>query len=382
MGFSATRVVQDAQSVYEESQRRPEDVASKTNEEAMDKAKEEFQGHVDEALDPLDELGLFPFDLLGKAMKKMIPTCMTQLNQKFERCISSWGMSGFLHLIMVEMLPVYFFVYSVYTLLFTIIVEIGKENAKNYSWSSDHEQGPYEQVNTCLNKWASDMIWFEGAFDWKVCYRKSKTGFLEYQHEPIDATTGTSGGIFFGCLLLCITLCLVMLGSFLRHTKCAFWRMPFQSGKYLQFSYTVRQGFLYRYVSGAIALGACFSIFYVLFAGRSMMGFLIQTQLTSMVMVALSARAFIVPFKPKFNFKHADFAGIRFRRASFWQMNGSFALLYGNAILQCSRSKQFRRHLMDRLEQPNDWEHVLHICLQEDTTTSNGVWQKSDIGSV
>merc|ERR1712217_859663 len=98
------------------------------------------------------------------------------------------------------------------------------------------------------------------------------------------------------------------------------------SGEYLQFSYTVRQGFLYPYV-----------------------------------------------------------AGIRFRRASFWQMNGSFALLYGNALFQCSRNKQFRRHLMDKLEQPNDWEHVLQICLQDDTTTSKseavgfGVWQKRDI---
>merc|ERR1712050_616561 len=170
---------------------------------------------------------------------------------------------------------------------------------------------------------------------------------------------------------LCITLCLVMLGSFLRHTKCAFWRMPFQSGKYLQFSYTVRQGFLYRYVSGSIALGACFSIFYVLFAGRSMMGFLLQTQLTNMVMVALSARAFIVPFKPKFNFKHADFAGIRFRRASVWQMNGSFALLYGNALFQCSRSKQFRRHLMARLEQPNDWNMCCKFAFRKTPPLQN-----------
>merc|ERR1712087_383456 len=193
----------------------------------------------------------------------------------------------------------------------------------------------------------------------------------------------------YGCLFLCISLWLVVVGSFLCRTKCAFWRMPFQSGEYLQFSYTVRQGFLYRYVAGTIAIGACLGIFYVLASAYpDRFGWMIRTQLTDMVMVALSARVFIVPFEPKFNFKHADFAGIRFRRASFWQMNGSFALLYGNALLQCSRSKQFRRHLMARLEQPNEWEHVLQICLQESTTTSKSeavdfsVGQNSDIGSV
>merc|ERR1711870_202033 len=65
-----------------------------------------------------------------------------------------------------------------------------------------------------------------------------------------------------------------------------------------------------------------------------------------------------------------------------------YCTLYANALLQCSRSKQFRRHLMARLEQPNEWEHVLQICLQESTTTSKSeavdfsVGQNSDIGSV
>lgn len=105
---------------------------------------------------------------------------------------------------------------------------------------------------------------------------------------------------------------------------------------------------------------------------------MIETQLMNGVIVIFSSRAFTVPVKPKFNFKQADVTGICFRRASFWQANGSFALLYGNALLQCSRSKQFRRRLMDKLEQPNDWEHVLQICLQESTTTS----KSEAVGSV
>merc|ERR1712203_842598 len=123
-------------------------------------------------------------------------------------------------------------------------------------------------------------------------YTKTTSGSLDYQYEDFTITTRTAGTIFFGCLFLCTTLWLVVVGSFLRHTKCAFWRVPFQSGEYLQFSYTVRQGFLYRYVSGAIAVGACLSIFYVLGASfPDAIAFLIQTQLTNMVMVVLSARA-------------------------------------------------------------------------------------------
>jgi len=216
---------------------------------------------------------------------------------------------------------------------------------------------------------------FEGVFDFRVCFTNKTTGTLDCKYnEHMDLSDALTGLITWTCLILCIALWLVVVGSFVRHTKGAFWRIPFQSGEYLQFSFTVRQQSPYRYVSGAIAVGAVFAVFCLFVQGMAMGGeelvqYMLETQMSTMVVVILSGRAFFAPTKPKFNFKHADFAGIRFRRASFWQTNGSFALLFGSALIQASRSRQFRRRLMDKLEQPEDWEHVLNVCVQESTTT-------------
>eukprot|EP00931_Biecheleriopsis_adriatica_P093122 TRINITY_DN66876_c0_g1_i1.p1 TRINITY_DN66876_c0_g1~~TRINITY_DN66876_c0_g1_i1.p1 ORF type:complete len:399 (-),score=68.48 TRINITY_DN66876_c0_g1_i1:383-1402(-) len=332
----------------------------------MDMAKGEVQSKLEEALDPLEEVGLFPFNLLGQALKQLIPTCMTTLSQQFQQCISNVGMSGFIHLIVIEMLPVYFFCYSVYNILDTVILEAKKYDLRKESWPS------FDKVETCLQQFASDLLWTQKHFSAKDCYKEEINAPYKYDQDvPWNALIPSY--VLQGCLLLCGLLWVVVVGSFLCHVRCTFWRVPFQSGRYLQFTYTVQQGCLYRYVAGFIALGALLSIIAVAVAcakGELLLWF-IQSQLCNVVMVVLSARAFIVPTKPKFNFKHADFAGIRFRRTSFFQINGSFATVFGNALLQCSRSKQFRRRLMNTLEQPDDWERVMDVCLHDYTATSS-----------
>jgi len=119
-------------------------------------------------------------------------------------------------------------------------------------------------------------------------------------------------------------------------------------------------------------LGALLGIVAVAAAAAQgdLLGWFLESQLCNLVMVVLSARAFIAPVKPKFNFKHVDFVGLCFKRGSFFQTNSSFATILGNALLQCSRSQQFRRSLMDRLDQPNDLEYVMKVCLLDNTSTT------------
>jgi len=352
--------------LVDESRKRPEDVASAMNEEAMGMANAELRGKLEEAVDPLDDLGLFPFDLLGKALKNLVPTCMARVSQKFQRCVSNLGMSGFIHLILVEMLPVYFFCYSVYNLLFTILIESQKEVNKGLAWPS------FDKVEKCLQKFAQGLIWLNYHIDSKKCYDKEITSYPETSLDDETLNAKALGAINYGCLLSCGLLWLLVVGSFVCRARCMIWRVPFQSGEYLQFSYSIRQTFLYRYLSGLIALGAVLGIVGVAAAAAQgdLLGWFLETQLANLVMMVLSARAFIVPVKPKFNFKHVDFAGLRFKRGSFFQTNGSFATILANALLQCSRSQQFRRSLTDRLDRPDDWEHVMKVCLLDNTSTA------------
>lgn len=356
----------DVKELMDEGRKRPEDVAAAMNEEAMGMANAELQGKLEEAVDPLDDLGLFPFDLLGQALKNMVPTCMTRVSQKFQRCVSNLGMSGFIHLIFVEMLPVYFFVYSVYNLLVTMLIESQKEVRKSLEWPS------FDKVEKCLHKFAQGLIWLEYHIDTKKCYDKEITSYPETSLDDETLNAKALGVVNYGCLLSCGLLWLLVVGSFLCRARCMIWRVPFQSGEYLQFSYAIRQTFMFRYLAGLIALGALLGILGVAAAAAQggLLPWFLETQLANLVVVVLSARAFIVPTKPKFNFKHVDFAGLRFKRGSFFQTNGSFATILGNALLQCSRSQQFRRSLMDRLDQPNDWERVVKVCLLDNTSTA------------
>lgn len=356
----------DVRELVDESRKRPEDVAAAMNEEAMGMAKAELQGKLEEAIDPLEDLGLFPFDLLGQALKNMAPACMARVSQKFQRFVSKLGMSGFIHLIMVEMLPVYFFCYSVYNILVTMLIEAKKEENNGLKWPS------FDKVQECLHEFAQGLIWLEGHIDSKQCYDEKITSYPMTSLDDETLRAKALGIINYGCLLSCGLLWLLVVGSFLCRARCVIRRVPFQSGEYLQFSYSIRQTFLYRYLAGLIALGALLSIVAVAAAAAQggLLKWFLETQLVNLVMVVLSARAFIVPTKPKFNFKHVDFAELRFNRGSFFQTNGSFATILGNALLQCSRSKQFRRSLMDRLDQPNDWEHVMKVCLLDKVSTS------------
>jgi len=102
-----------------------------------------------------------------------------------------------------------------------------------------------------------------------------------------------------------------------------------------------------------------------------MLGWFVQNQLANLIVVVVSARAFLTPTKPKFEYK--ELQQLNFKRPTFFQTNGTFATTFSNALIQCVRGEQFRTPLVNMLEKSEDWELALKLCVaSQGATGTNG----------
>merc|ERR1711907_905421 len=114
-------------------------------------------------------------------------------------------------------------------------------------------------------------------------------------------------------------------------------------------------------------MGIFMSMF--LCAKRNQLGWFVETQLANMIVIVVSARAFLTPVKPKFEYN--DLQELNFKRPTFFQTNGAFATSFSNALIQSVRGEQFRASLVNLLEKSEDWELALKVCVTSQGKTGN-----------
>merc|ERR1712178_434659 len=80
----------------------------------------------------------------------------------------------------------------------------------------------------------------------------------------------------------------------------------------------------------------------------------VQSQLMNIFVVVLSARSFLAPTKPKF--EYSELHQLNFKRSTFFETNGAFAAKLSDALIQSARGAQWRGPLMALLARKEDWE--------------------------
>lgn len=348
-----------------ELKKAPEDIEAQAVAKKITAAEKRIQSELCQAIDDYleDEL-LPPLDSIVKVLKKMVPKCTVAIKTKLDKCLSSLPCSGLLHLVLIEMMPVYIFYYSVQNTFTQAIVAIDKHVHEDSVWPE------VAKVNKCLNEYANRLLWLREYMEPSVCFDSNTVEPPYNAGEDDSGLAWIMGAINYICLLLCCLLWLVVVGNFVWRNSCRIW-VRYHSGQYLRCAFFTRRSYLYRYICGLIGLGAVFAISYAagMCARLNMFGWFVQNQLTNMIVVIISARAFLTPTKPKFEYE--DLHQLSFKRPTFFQTNGSFATTLSNALIQCVRGEQFRTPLVNMLEKSEDWELALKLCVTSQGSTGN-----------
>jgi len=349
--------------ILAEMKKAPEDIEAQAVSKIQKDVEKRIQSELCESINDhlADEL-LPPFDIIMKLLKKMVPKCIVAVKSRLDRCLSKSPCSGFLHLLLIEMMSVYIFYYSVQNVFTQVIVAVNKDMEKNKVWPAA------AKVDKCLKEYANRLLWLREHMSPDNCF-KNATVEPPYKASPDDSGSAwVMGAINYGCLLLCILLWIVVVGNFAWRNSCRIW-VRYHSGMYLKCAFFTRRSYLYRYICGLIGLGAFLSIAATLFicARIGMLGWLIQNQLANMIVVIVSAKAFLTPTKPKFEYE--ELHQLSLKRPTFFQTNGTFATSFTNALIQSVRGEQFRTPLVNMLEKSEDWELALKLCMTRQGTT-------------
>jgi len=75
------------------------------------------------------------------------------------KCLSSLPCSGFLHLVLIEMLSVYIFYFSTQNVLRQAVIAAKKYETKDKEWPEA------AKVDKCLNEIANRFVWLGDHFD-------------------------------------------------------------------------------------------------------------------------------------------------------------------------------------------------------------------------
>jgi len=234
----------------------------------------------------------------------------------------------------------------------TVIVEVA------HHMNADKEWPNMELVDDCLAEHAQRLLWMDGHLNPSDCFDAAT---VELHENAEDDNLPIMGMINMGCLLLCVTLWVVVLGKFLWHTSCHFW-VRYNSGLYLQSLFFTRRSKLYRVVCGLLGvcgfLGVCGLMGICLQV--QIIGWFLSSQLTNVLVVLTSARSFLAPTKPKFEYD--ELHELNFKRSSFFQTNGAFAVALSDALIQSARGAKFRGPLVKLLAKEKDWKLALQVC--------------------
>lgn len=312
--------------------------------------------------DHLDDSLVPPLDMIAQLLQKMVPKVVATAKKQLDSCLSKLPFSAILHLLLIETMTVWIFYYSVYNTSRTVIMEAA------YHMNADKEWPNIDLVNECLAEHARRLLWNDGHLHPSECFDAATVELhedAELDSPPVMAM------INMGCLLLCLTLWLVVLGSFIRHTSCHVW-VRYNSGLYLQSLFFTRRSWPYRVVCGFLGfcgfLGICGLMAICLNA--NILGWFLSSQLTNVLVVLISARSFLAPTKPKF--EYGELHELNFKRSSFFQTNGAFAVALSDALIQSARGSKFRGSLKKLLANEEDWDLALQICFIGKTNESPG----------
>lgn len=335
----------------------PEVIQQKMNKVAM----EEGMGHASAACDGADvtdDLDLFPMNLLRPLMMKLASCCFGRLLAKAAAAVTKCPGSALLHLLAIEMAPVYFFYYTVYNQMKALAGGIKQVLLKDVLLPTGTKNS---HVDACLKLFATKLVWATHEVNVKSCVSwKASTTVLTYTHAAkIETKFLTIPAVNYGALLL--SCLFVILCATMFSLRCGFaWTSS--STKYLRFLYTLRRSRAYRYLSGFFMFMAVFALVVMITASifGSIIAWFISTQMSSIVMTIISMKMFTRPTKPKFDYMKEEFNDVGFKRG-FFESGSGFATKLSATLIQCSRG--FPVPLQDLLVNPEEWQNVEKILM-------------------
>jgi hypothetical protein len=343
---------------FQSLKKSPEDLEQQAVDEKFTAAEKYVEDEMGEMVDDfLDDTLMPPLDMIVAGLQSAVPSIVKKAKAQLDKFFSSLPCSAILHLLLIETMTIWIFYYSVLNLLTNLAVE----GAIEKDAPTAGQVPPPSDSTPCLKEYARKMIWSEGHMSPSDCFDE------RWVNPPYDEITDDSGvawlmSVFnFGCLLLCILLWLVVVGNFLWHTSCRFW-VRYQSGAYLKASYITRRSKPYRFACALLGMAAVMTILVLtrMVIHLELLNWFLSTQLMNILVVVLSARTFLAPTKPKF--EYSELQELDFKRGTFFQTNGGFAVKLSDALIQSARGSQFRGPLVKLLAKPGDWEKALRIC--------------------
>lgn len=332
----------------------PENLESTAVAAKLDEAEEEIGDALCKIeMDYLEDTLLPPLNWIAQALQDKVPEVVAAAKKQVDSFFSKLPCSAILHLLSIETMTIWIFYYSVYNTAQTVIVEAAKYMNKDETWPE------MELVDDCLAEHAKRLLWMSGHLHPADCFDAAT---VELQQDAEDDNLPIMGMINLGCLFLCITLWLVVLGNFLWRTSCRLW-VRYNSGLYLQNSFCTRRSWPYRAVCGLLCacgllgicglMGICVKV--------DIFGWFLSSQFTNVIVVLISARSFLAPTKPKFDYN--ELHRLNFKRSSFFQTNGGFAVALSDALIQSARGTKYRGPLLKLLARgEKDWKRALEIC--------------------
>merc|ERR1719198_1045567 len=113
----------------------PEDIEAQAVTKIQKDVEKRIQSELSQTIDDhLDDELLPPLDTIVKMLKKMVPKCIVAVKTRLDRCLSKSPFSGLLHLVLIEMMTVYIFYYSVQSVFTQIVINLDKDKMKNKEW--------------------------------------------------------------------------------------------------------------------------------------------------------------------------------------------------------------------------------------------------------
>lgn len=333
----------------------PEDLEAQAVRNTMKAGQNEIEQEFGEMLDDhLADTLLPPLNLIVLVLHKMVPKILVSAKRALDSFFSKLPFSAILHLVLIDTLTIWIFYYSVRSVCTNVIVGASEHMHSDEVWP------PLEQVDLCLAEHARRLLQMDGHLNPARCFEE-ETVQGPWPDDSQDAPPPFMAMINYGCLFFCMSLWFVVFGNFFWYTSCKFW-VRYNSGKYIKCSFFTRRSVSYRVLCGFLAVAGILGIVAMgkLCADAKILEWYISSQMMNLLVVLLSARSFMAPTKPKFEYSELD--QLNFRRPSFFQTNGGFAVALSDALIQSARGAQFRRPLVNLLAKGEDWQKALRIC--------------------
>jgi len=265
--------------------------------------------------------------------------------------------SALIHLLTIEMLPVYFFYFCMLSLVKSISAAAQVEGRLKKEGVVLPDGAPADVVEKCLTEYSNHLVWqFSTQNNVVECIHGREVA------DDLDPRNMMFAVMNFATLGLCFVFVAYFLGMFLINGGLTW---PCASGKYLKFIFELRRRKLYRYIAGALVCLA--ATFVITGAASAFMGdmlvWMLQTILPSALVALITMRVFVAPSRPKFDYVKESFSDIRFKRGSFFVTSSGFATKLNTALIQSIRGHSLS--LEDMLEEPDQWKSVRDILISK-----------------